>query len=272
MFIINYQLKNTIGNIFQALLTIFLFLIIADIVILVLGSIFPFQHYNQYIVANFDLIVSILLIFFLAINFFFFENIKKYFPNLLIIILAVIPFEFIFLSIWGYDMGAGVYTVLYVFRILHLFALLYTLKLLGSNFISFSKQNGLGYGIIAITAIFIIGSVLFYIFEFNLNPNIVVFEDAIWFSLVSVTTTGYGDIVPFTLAGRVTAAFLIVSGVSFATFATASLASSIFQKFREEKVTRDKELDEQNKLLIEKFEKTRDELNEIKGMIKKLEK
>ncbi len=72
VFIINYQLKNTIGNIFQALLTIFLFLIIADIIILVLESIFPFQHYNQRIVASFDLIVSILLIFFLSINFLFF--------------------------------------------------------------------------------------------------------------------------------------------------------------------------------------------------------
>ncbi|MPL62794.1 hypothetical protein SDC9_08414 [bioreactor metagenome] len=272
MFIINYQLKNTIGNIFQALLTIFLFLIIADIMFLILESLFPFQQNNQDIVAKFDLIICIILIFFLAVNFFFFKNIKKYSSNLLVIIPAVIPFEFIFLIIFGHNMDPLIFGILYVLRIIHLIALVYTLKFLGSKFISFSKQNGLGYGIIAITTIFIVGSVLFYIFEFNFNPNIVVFEDAIWFSLVSITTTGYGDIVPFTLAGRVIAAFLIVSGVSFATFATASLASSIFQKFREEKISRDKEIDEQNRLLIEKFEKNQKELIEIKEMIKKLEK
>lgn len=100
---INYPVKNTLGNIFQATLTIFLFLIIVDIVLLAMESIFPFQPFNRLTVAKYDLIVSILLIFFVAVNYILFEKTKRLLgDSLFIIILAVIPFEFIFLSIFGH--------------------------------------------------------------------------------------------------------------------------------------------------------------------------
>lgn len=237
-------------------------------------SIFPFQPVNRLAIAKFDLVISILLILFLALNYIIFRNKKKEYnlKNVIIILFAVIPFEFVFLSSLGFEMGFFISILLYILRIAHLIGLILTFRIFGSKFIYFSRKNGLGYGIIAITSIFILGSVLFFIFESPVNPNVVVFEDSIWFSLVSITTTGYGDIYPYTLAGRIVAVLLMVSGVSFATFATASVASSIISNLKEERSARDKNLEENNKHLIEKFEENQKELSEIKNILRNLEK
>lgn len=42
------------------------------------------------------------------------------------------------------------------------------------------------------------------------------FWDGAWYSITTITTIGYGDIVPHTAAGRVISVFLILSGISLA--------------------------------------------------------
>ena len=42
------------------------------------------------------------------------------------------------------------------------------------------------------------------------------FWDGAWYSITTITTIGYGDIVPHTIAGRVISVFLILSGISLA--------------------------------------------------------
>ncbi|MBZ9571368.1 potassium channel family protein [Methanobrevibacter sp. TMH8] len=239
-----------------------------------MGSIFPFQAANRLPISQFDLIISLLLILFLAVNYFIFSSKKKEYNirNVVVIILAIIPFEFIFLSIFGLEMGFYLSALLYFLIILHIIGLIFTLRIFGSRFISFSRKNGLGYGIIAITTIFVIGTILFYIFEGPVNPNVVVFEDSIWFSLVSITTTGFGDIAPVSVGGRIVAGFLMISGVSFTAFATASVAGSIIDNLKEEKFNREKNLEEYNKNFIEKFEDNQKELAEIKEILRNLEK
>lgn len=55
----------------------------------------------------------------------------------------------------------------------------------------------------------------FYYFEFGINPVVTNFFDVIWWGFSTVTTVGYGDIIPMTWQGRVAAIFLMVLGVSF---------------------------------------------------------
>jgi voltage-gated potassium channel len=57
------------------------------------------------------------------------------------------------------------------------------------------------------------------------GANILTFSDAIWWSIASVTTVGYGDRFPVTDDGRVTATLLLLVGIGLFSALTALLAS-----------------------------------------------
>jgi voltage-gated potassium channel len=62
------------------------------------------------------------------------------------------------------------------------------------------------------------------------GANIVTFADAFWWSLVSVTTVGYGDRFPVTDEGRLIATFLLVVGIGLFGALTALLASWVMSE------------------------------------------
>ncbi|OQY54108.1 MAG: hypothetical protein B6245_21765, partial [Desulfobacteraceae bacterium 4572_88] len=64
------------------------------------------------------------------------------------------------------------------------------------------------------------GSSSFVYFERNLS-----FADALWWSVVTLTTVGYGDISPATTGGRIVGMTVMVTGIGFLGVLTASIAS-----------------------------------------------
>jgi len=72
--------------------------------------------------------------------------------------------------------------------------------------------------------------------EAKYNPNLKSFGQALWWVLVSISTVGYGDIVPLTAAGRLLGVFVIFTGVILVSMFTATI-SSIFvaRKLKEER-------------------------------------
>jgi len=72
-----------------------------------------------------------------------------------------------------------------------------------------------------------IASVLVLQFESkNPDANIQTGWDSFWYSVVTITTVGYGDRYPITIAGRITAMFIMFMGVGIIG-ALASILSSI---------------------------------------------
>jgi voltage-gated potassium channel len=53
---------------------------------------------------------------------------------------------------------------------------------------------------------------------------------AIWWALQTITTVGYGDVVPTTGVGRVIGSIEMVIGVSFIAFLTAGVTSTVIQR------------------------------------------
>src|SRR5215203_1172542 len=56
--------------------------------------------------------------------------------------------------------------------------------------------------------------------------------DALWWSLQSVTTVGYGDVVPSSGTGRVIGAFVMISGIAFLTVITAAVTAALIEAAR----------------------------------------
>ena len=67
----------------------------------------------------------------------------------------------------------------------------------------------------------------YYWFEIDSNPRVDSFLDAIWWAFCTITTVGYGDIVPYTIGGKITAIICMIFGVTFFVCYTAILVSLV---------------------------------------------
>ena len=73
---------------------------------------------------------------------------------------------------------------------------------------------------IVVVMLIVMASVAFWLIEPKQN-----FPDAFWWSIVTVTTVGYGDISPASLGGRIVGIFLMILGIGFLGVLTATIAS-----------------------------------------------
>ena len=71
----------------------------------------------------------------------------------------------------------------------------------------------------------VIGSLVAYHAEHPSNPEFATVGDALWWGIVTLTTVGYGDIVPKTTTGRWVAVVIMITGVAVLGVLAGSLAS-----------------------------------------------
>jgi len=83
------------------------------------------------------------------------------------------------------------------------------------------------YSIMLFLAVLFIGALIIYLVEHGHNPGIKNYFDALWFIMETITTVGYGDIVPATTMGRVVDMIIMPLGISIISILTASIASAI---------------------------------------------
>jgi voltage-gated potassium channel len=79
--------------------------------------------------------------------------------------------------------------------------------------------------------LFALGMLLFcswmaYVAEHKVNHEFATFGDALWWGIVTLTTVGYGDIVPETEKGRVAGTFLMLTGLATLGLISGTLASA----------------------------------------------
>jgi voltage-gated potassium channel len=76
-----------------------------------------------------------------------------------------------------------------------------------------------------------VGAVLIWLVDKRDFPT---FGAAVWWALQTVTTVGYGDVVPKNPIGRVIGSVELVLGVSFVTFLTAGVTSAVIRRASDE--------------------------------------
>lgn len=84
------------------------------------------------------------------------------------------------------------------------------------------------------SVVIFVASVLIYVMEAN-NPNspINTLFDAFYWSIVTISTVGYGDVTPITKEGQSVAVLVIISGVAVLSFATSIVVTAFTEKLDE---------------------------------------
>ena len=85
-----------------------------------------------------------------------------------------------------------------------------------------ARRHVLGFLIVVITLVAVATGVVARLVDVQDFPTV---GDGIWWSIVTLGTVGYGDIVPHTGWGRVLGSVVIVCGVTFIAFLTATVTS-----------------------------------------------
>jgi voltage-gated potassium channel len=78
-------------------------------------------------------------------------------------------------------------------------------------------------------AVVMLGAVLIRVFDREEYPT---FGEALWFTLQTVTTVGYGDTTPERLIGRIVAAVVMLTAIGLITVVTAAIASLFVEAAR----------------------------------------
>lgn len=81
----------------------------------------------------------------------------------------------------------------------------------------------------------LISGVLFYALENGHNTQVGNIFDGIWWSVVTLTTIGYGDVVPLTFGGRILGMGLALLGIGLVALPTGILTSGFIRALRSEK-------------------------------------
>lgn len=80
---------------------------------------------------------------------------------------------------------------------------------------------------ISFLALALVGAIVIRVADAQNFPT---FGLAVWWALQTVTTVGYGDVVPTTGIGRVVGGLEMVIGVSFIAFLTAGVTSTVIRR------------------------------------------
>ena len=126
--------------------------------------------------------------------------------------------------------------------------------------------------LVATTGIILLGAVAIFIIESD-HPDsqINTLLDALWWTVATVTTVGYGDILPVTDVGKIVALFYMVFGISVLGILLSTLGTRFYRRRLE---TDEKEFTIiQKKFLdrMEALEKNQEKLgNDVRELIDQL--
>ena len=232
---------------------IILLIILTIVDLFLLGYIFfyPGNSSVMFFVRTFDLGVCILLWIEFIYSYIHSEDKKEYMKENAISILGMLPVDFIFLR------------ALRLIKLVHLIKSFIVQSNREKKVIKFIKQTYLD-RIIFVTIIFIfMVTVLICIFDSQINDM----QTAVWYIIVSMTSTGYGDVVPISIPGRILGIVTMIAGILI--FATiTALISSIYTS----KLNEDHKDDLQSKIddMAREIKKLNEKNDELICEIKKL--
>jgi len=225
-----FRLSGRIRYLYEVLCFI---LIIFDAFFLFITVIFNLRSGSLEGIATFDAVVVL----FLWVEYLFRVNEQdnkwSYVAYQWTDILAIIPFDY--LALVSFGVALPLTLVFKLLRLVRIFALLRFSRRIEKEVLAFAEKTRLIYGLAIYLLVIIVGSFLFFSVESGVNPNVTDVDNALWFMIVTITTVGYGDVVPYTGLGRIIAVVAMISAILFASLVTATTTTALLEKFRAER-------------------------------------
>ena len=141
-------------------------------------------------------------------------NRKTFFRRNIIDLVAILPADFF--------RAARALRVLRILRLLRATTVLWRVS---STIRGIAGTNALGWVLAASGLVVLIGAGAVMIAE----PQLGDFGDALWWSIVTATTVGYGDLAPASVVGRIVAVLLMIVGIGTIGMITGSIATFFLQ-------------------------------------------
>lgn len=174
------------------------------------------------LIHTIDLIIALIFLSDFLLGLYVAENKKKYWKSEWYLLLASIPIT------------GGVASALRSVRLLRLVRLIRVLariKKLGKIAEDVAANSSQYIYALALTTIVIFsGAVALFTLEVDVNPAINNFFDAVWWSVVTTTTVGYGDIFPITWEGRVVGIILMLFGIGLVGTVAGFVGSQVLKQ------------------------------------------
>jgi voltage-gated potassium channel len=157
-------------------------------------------------------------------------------PGALIDLLAILPFYLH--AFVGFDLRMlRILRLMRFFRLFRLTSYMKAAKLVTNVFKS--KRNELILSFILLIFLIIIASCLVYFAEHNAQPDkFTSIPATVWWAVVTLTTVGYGDLVPITIAGKVFAAMILIAGVALFALPAGIITTGFLEEMKGNKKTK----------------------------------
>lgn len=203
------------------------FFLLISISLFLVDSLYPEALKHQVIVDYTEKIITCFFIIEYILRLFVSRSIRVFFFSHLIDLLAIIPlFRF--------------------FRLFRVFRLLKFIKnnkirswintfIKKSNFFTFNFQEQFFEVFLVsflLVALLFVGTIGILAFEKGHNEQFESVTDGLWWTVVTLTTVGYGDKFPLTIGGRLLAIFLMLTGLGFFALITSFFSSFIIERYR----------------------------------------
>lgn len=249
-----YQNKNF--NIFLSILIIIDLILITMTLISDVGNMY-------YSIVVFDTILCIILIMEFASRLLNSDDKRRFFLENWTELIAAIPFDLIMLPfVLNYARFIRLLRVLKFIKVIALFSQFFETI----NF--FLRKTHLD-EILGVTLLVVLASTLgIYLFD----PSITSFFDSLWFVLSTITTVGYGDIMPQSGPGRMIGLITLIVGVLIFSTITGAIASYFARKVLMNEDFNITENDDNIELLKDDLSFNKKNLNEVHSKVDEIDR
>lgn len=84
----------------------------------------------------------------------------------------------------------------------------------------------------AVLALVLVEGTIMYVLEKEANPDFANIPQSVYWAIVTITTVGYGDVTPVTLAGKMMASVIMLTGFAIIAVPTGIVTSELGREFR----------------------------------------